>query len=174
MGTQFEHLRDLLSSHEYPSEILPLEGTQDARQLVLLLGEDERGREVFMQVMFISDANPDMPAQGDGVDLMQFYAHLPFEVSAGAYPDLTRFLLAVNNWLPIAGFGLLEEQRAVYFRHVAMCPDRLIDDRVVLATVDLADLAIAQYGALIEDVATGIRTLAQGLDGLPTGADTDD
>ncbi|HHN93370.1 MAG TPA: hypothetical protein ENK17_01255 [Anaerolineae bacterium] len=154
----------------FEAQALPLEvDGKQTEHLVVHLLTDDRGRDVFAQLLFLSNLEEVIgPAveeieDGEGMDLLQVYAALPFDYEAEAVPHLARLMLAMNRYLPINGFGLDEELGILFCRHVLFCPGGDVDVRVLVEVLDSMAFFIEEYGGVLEPVANGSGSLAEAL-----------
>ncbi|MDP9072973.1 MAG: YbjN domain-containing protein, partial [Actinomycetota bacterium] len=115
-------------------------------QLLVALPPDGAGRVLHLQVMFLPDMDP---------AVLQFFVGLPDRADDEGLDALARFLCAANVVLPVGQFGLVEDQRLVYFRHNVAVADAPLDFDLFGWTVTMAQFVVANIGPLVEAVAGG-------------------
>jgi hypothetical protein len=149
-----ERLRELAAAGGVEAT---LEESGSGAQLNVALAPDRAGRVLRVEVR-VSPASVAAP-------VLETSVSLPYGVKQLAIAELARFLLAVNGSVPLGGFGLSEGRRLVYYRHNAAVRAEAFDAGLALASIAAAGGAIATFGPLIEDVASG-KPLTEALEEL--------
>jgi hypothetical protein len=132
-------------------------------QLFVALTPDNRGRVLHLQVMFLPDMEP---------PVLQFYVGLPYLLGDDVLDPLSRFLCAVNVTLPVGQFGLIEDQRLLYFRQNQPVVVSPLDFDVFGWSVTMVQFVVGHLGPILEAVAGGLglaegrRRLAEALEGV--------
>lgn len=162
-----------LHSADFEARVMPLGEKLPEGHLLVYLGQDDRGRDFYMQLLFLQDLQRAVegddsrpPEQEPELDYLQFYTALPLEVQQDAFPDLARLILRLNWGIPLGGFGLNEDERSIYLREVMLCRDGKADPGMVVETVeDMLD-SLQEYVVVLEEVASGSKTIEQVLSEL--------
>lgn len=121
-------------------------------QLFVAFPPDDAERIVHLQVMFLPGLEP---------TVLQFYAGLPYPVDGepATLDRLARFLCAANIALPVGQFGLVEDQRSLYFRYNLAVGPPPLDFDLFGWSVTLSQFVVSQLGPLVEAVAEGLDLL---------------
>ena len=146
------HWEALLAGEGFPTRLVP--AGPDAPQDTLLAGVTGDDGTLLYQVelSFI----PGMEEQLEGASLLQCFARVPGDAAPAAEPELARLLLRLNGRIPLVGFGFLEAERMLCFRHVLVLPaDPAAADALVVQTAWLVSYLLTLFGASAAAVAAG-------------------
>ncbi len=167
MNTTLQELETAFQAAGFDALVSSIGIPTPVPQLLVYMGDDDQGRDYYLQVLFLRDLQQAMPvaqplteADGD-LDYLQIYTALPVEISAAAFPDLARLILMVNKTLRVGAFGLHEsDNRGVYLRQMLLCPGGRPDLQVVIKSAEMMLEYLDAYGEVLEKVGTGATTLA--------------
>ena len=167
---ELQEILQVLTEAGFDAQMVPVEiEGKITDHLVVHLTTDDRKRDVFAQLLYLSDLQemtdqvPEVVEDEEDMDLLQIYAALPFEFKEEAVPDLARLMLSLNRYLPINGFGLDEEQGLVFCRHVLFCPGGEVDVRVLVEVLGSMAFFVEEHAGILEPVAAGTGSLEAAL-----------
>ncbi len=181
--TDLQTLAQVLDDAGFESLVFPLKlDVVDVpiEQMLVHLITDDQGRTTVAQLLFLSalqKAAGELLNVGEdesAIDLLQIYATLPFEIKPDTRPALAMLLLNLNRYLPISGFGVDDGAGVVFCRHTLFCPGGEVDTRVLLEVLDLMVLFIRKHTEILEQVATGAKSLEDALAELEQRTENDD
>ncbi|HZQ97301.1 MAG TPA: hypothetical protein VFC93_00640 [Chloroflexota bacterium] len=140
---------------DFPTRLIPPSEDTPEPQLFVDVGPDGRGRPRRLELIFLP--------HDDNAYYLQLFILLPFAVVPERAAELARIVAAVNLKLPLVGFGMSEQDGWVFYRAVVPVPnDRELDAEVVSGAGWMAYYLVDQCADLLEDVATGAKTFAEG------------
>ena len=117
-------------------------------QLITPIGSGSTDRTLRVHTYFLPEV--------DDPPVLQYFVPLPYAVGASAFPDLARFLCALNADLPLTGFETAPTTSVVVFRHTQAVSIRPLDPGVVAWTLAMVGSAVEAFGDLVEAVAGGL------------------
>jgi hypothetical protein len=143
-----------------PTQLIPASPQAPADQLLVQLEIEKTGWELNLELAFINDlAQPQ--SKIENVDFLQFYVQLPFICQPDRIIDVVRFVTLSNNTLPLIGFGCLESQGMVFFRHLRLILDDQVRSDEVIETIFSIKYLIETFGQALKDLADGKKTFEQ-------------
>ncbi len=92
---------------------------------------------------------------------IQFRYFFPTKFIPEATCDLARYLLRVNQGLQFQGFGLIEADQIVYYRHDIYCYRKRIDSQILDGVLGNILLFIDNYGENIQDLSLRKKTFEE-------------
>ncbi len=116
---QLDLLRQALNAHDIAAQMIEPTEQVPAPTLMVSLDQDDKGRERHLAITIMPFGDSD----GDGLDstqLVQFYAHMPFEVDDESVGVCQRAVAMVNPALAVGHFGMQNQQ--LFFRYVLAMP----------------------------------------------------
>ena len=116
-------------------------------QVFVSLEPDAEDRLLHAQLMFLPDLTT--PA------VLQYFVGLPYEVAKRAPATVARTLCRINVALPIAGFEYHEDAAMLFFRHNHAVSVTPLSPDVVVWALTLIEVAVTQFGPIIEAAAHG-------------------
>jgi hypothetical protein len=116
-----------------------------------------------IELMLVSDlslaqAGEEADKEND-LEFLQFFVPLPFSVAEAQAADIARLVGLINNFVPLMGFAYNESGGLVYFRHLLIALDGHIDPETVEVSLDTIQYLIDTFGAALQDLASGARSL---------------
>ena len=136
-----EQFSELLSREAYEVQLVPAGDDVPFDTLLVKLELVEKDHQVlWLELSFL----PGLEAELDDVSILQCYVALS-EFAPEHRAALERLIVEPNSKLPIGGFGLLDEQRVIFFKHNAMLPN---DDHE--SSLKIVHELVAMTGYLIE------------------------
>jgi len=167
---ELQEILQVLTEAGFDAQMVPVEiEGKITDHLVVHLTTDDRKRDVFAQLLYLSDLQemtdqvPEVVEDEEDMDLLQIYAALPFEFKEEAVPDLARLMLSLNRYLPINGFGLHEAQVLVFCRHVFFCPGGELDMQLLVEVLGSMAFFIEEHAGILEPIAAGTGPLEEAL-----------
>lgn len=152
-------IKELLQAEGFEAAFQTATTEAPVDQLFVLLNLSDDA-SLALEMLYV----PGLDEELEGTRLLQYFVRLPFEVD-GTEDQLSRLLAQVNAIAPLVGFGMKEQERMVYFRHVAVMPrDAGVTEAVVIKeTVWLINYLVDTYLGVIGSVASGRQTAADEL-----------
>jgi hypothetical protein len=146
-------------ARELPTQVVPASEAVGEEQLLVGLEPDAQGRPRRLELVFLP--------HDDDLYYLQYFILLPFSAQAEHAADLARVIAAINVTLPLPSFGVSEKEGWIYFRAVVpVSNDRPLDQRLVTDTGWMAYYMVDQFQDVIEAVATGSISFADGVAGV--------
>jgi len=146
---------------QFGFEVQPIGGANEPTQLLVKTVPDYAGRERWMLVTVYEDLGENL----EDAWLVQFFHRFPVDAPPpDRRGDLARLLTAANNKITIGQFCFREEDALLYYRAVAIFPaasdawTKLLSEHIYFSVFQ-----IDEFGAAIEAIATGTRTLTEAL-----------
>ncbi|HEU0052698.1 MAG TPA: hypothetical protein VFQ39_05955 [Longimicrobium sp.] len=160
-GARLRAFEEAIRAQGFDTAFVPASDEVPYDVLAVALGGDEAGDAVHqLELSFI----PGMEEQLEGAALLQCFVHLPAEVPAAAEDGLRRLIALLNGRLPLVGFGWLEAEEMLCFRHAMMLPP---DDRtatpLVVQAVWMIGYLLSVFADTVVEVATGARAVDDAL-----------
>ena len=148
---------------ERNSRILPAQGANAIPHLMI----DIAGLELVIAQISTAQQVSDGEPMREGVDVLQMYAQLSFEMNSTYYDETSMLLSDINSRLPLLGFIANAGDRRVAFRYMHMFdPDKpnytLIDE-----ALEMIEFAVSIFGDYIQAVATGDKSYEVVMETLP-------
>ena len=143
--------------------LLPAQGDNDIPHLMV----DVAGLEIVIaQISTAQQVSGGEPMR-DGVDVLQMYARLRFEMNSTYYDETAMLLSDINSRIPLLGFIANAGERRVAFRYLHMVdPDQpnytLIDE-----ALEMIEFTVSMFGEFIQAVATGDKSYEVVVESLP-------
>ena len=137
----------LLATCGYCAQTLEASEEVPYNHLVVQLNADYNERYLQLEMM-------NMP-KIDETEVLQYFVLLPYRMKKSNVNDLARFVHILNEQLPIAGFGIKEENSWVYFRHLSTLMSDEIDGMRVINLIEVLSYFISRFGQILEEVAEG-------------------
>jgi hypothetical protein len=129
----------------------------DDDHVAALLGEDGRGRDVFLHVRIVeTDLTEAIGASSDDANtyhLLQFYVPLPFEVSDGGVVNAARQLFYINRMLELSGFEMSEPDKLIYFRYALPVANGYLEEAVLTSIIGTIEDTVNAFSPQIEETA---------------------
>ena len=148
--------QDLLGKGMDPSFVESSEQIPYDTIVVPIEGRDETaGWQLELSFLPVLDEDSDDAA------LLQCFAGLPVEIAENSEWELIRLIAMLNSKLPLVGFGYLEQDKLLFFRHVLM-----LSKQDLGATEKLVTEAIYMIGYLLNNFAPLVTALASGQQSL--------
>lgn len=86
---------------------------------------------------------------------LQLFIGIPFPIEEEQIPSIARLLHLMNNNLPLHGFGMIEETREVFFRHLFPYQEGALDHQVFIDSFLVFDATMDLFGEIITGVGAG-------------------
>jgi hypothetical protein len=153
MTTELSHLASFLKQQGYHNQLISETGTVPIEQLLVLLGKDYQERTLQLEILFIPKI--------EELDVLQFFILMPYKLEQVAILDLSRFILFINQELPLGSFGINESRGWIYYRHLNPCFKKEIKDNLILKTMWMINYIINTFNPFIEEVATDRKNFYQ-------------
>lgn len=138
------------------------------------LGKDPQDRNRFLRILplFQETLNVLKKDQSDLGSLvsLDFSSELPFFCKPEAAKDLASLLFFINKEIQLSGFSFDEADGKILFRHINYCPEKGIDQRLMIGLTGLILLYIDLYSQAIEEIASGKKTFNETMEELVTAA----
>ena len=168
MNTTLQELETAFQTAGFDALVSSVGVPTPVAQLLVYMGDDDQGRDYYLQLLFLRDLQQAMPVaqpltEADGeLDFLQLYTALPVEIKESAFPDLARLILMINKTLRTGAFGLHEsDNRGVYLRQMLLCPGGRPDPQVVIKSAEMMLEYLDAYGEVLEKVGASAATLAE-------------
>ncbi|GBG06044.1 YbjN domain-containing protein [Paenibacillus agaridevorans] len=127
--------------------------------LVMMLGEDDQGRDRTMNLNFQPLPESDI----EWIRLLQLHTILPFRVAPAQRSAVERVLIGANAMVPLGGFGL-DEDGEVYARYVYTVPSsQTISPDELLEVISIFHYMLVLFEERIGQVAAGELTPEEAL-----------
>ena len=128
---------------------------------------DEQAQGWSLELSFL----PTLEEELGDTALLQYFAALPVALAEGAEPPLVRLIALINSKLPLVGFGYLEPQKLVFFRHVLMLsrPSPDVSNQLAIETIYMVGYLLNSFAATVTAVATGEESVEVALANSPFG-----
>lgn len=148
------HLEEELAGQGMDVSLIPAsaEIPYDVLMVGIEAAEDEAGAW-GLELSFL----PNLAEELDDTALLQCFAALRIEVAGGAELPLVRLITLINAKLPLVGFGFLEPQGLVFFRHVLIVSttNQGVSDQLVTESVFMIGYLLNTFANTITSVASG-------------------
>ncbi len=132
--------------------------------MVFLAQEDHPAGGLQLELSFI----PQMEEQLSGLSLMQCFAGLTDNLSADSAMELQKAVIAINQFCPLVGFGILAQPPMLCFRHTLMLPPEMQHSLpLVIQTTWLIDYLTEVFGDNLIQIAEGQATMIEAFKGHP-------
>lgn len=157
----FKQLETIFKQDGFETKILPAEEDPESdggEILALMMANQEATWQWHLELMFLP--------QMDKPSILQVFALLPLQPTPEHYGDLARFVLKLNNYLPLTGFELSEKDGWVFFRYMLACGPEGVDSTLLLDTIWSVAFQIDRYGPLLYGITAGQQTLEQAVKAL--------
>lgn len=150
-------LQDFLDRQGYTTHRVP--ATASLECLLVSLGYDEAGREVFLQVRHDFQTILENAPQKKGVHLWDFLVTLPFHAKSTSFASVARLLSHLNKISSLIHFFLSEKDRAVFLHHMLVTDGEEISDTLAATSLAAIIQAIDLFSLPIEEIAQEKRSL---------------
>ncbi len=90
--------------------------------------------------------------------LLQSVAYIPYQLEDKAINEVARVLHILNRELDVPGFGLDEQQKLMFYRCVILCPDHVLDEKILELYLATTRIAVESFMGAISMVASGKKT----------------
>ncbi|ACE83489.1 type III secretion system chaperone family protein [Cellvibrio japonicus] len=148
-GAQLAHFAQALEGESFASRLVPETADGPATLLVALAMEGHPQGGLQLELSFL----PAMESQLAGLSLLQCFVAIAGVTHEGK-PELRRALASINRFSPINGFGLLEHQGILYFRHTLMLlPGQQLNVPLVIQTAWLISYLLELFGPGLSQLA---------------------
>ncbi|WP_068469429.1 hypothetical protein [Candidatus Protochlamydia phocaeensis] len=160
--TSLSSIGEYLNQAGYETIIQPPTEMNASEQLLVSLGQDVDGHPLVLHLFWTQgiEREPDS-ADTESIDFLQFLLVPSFLATEAAMKDLTSLILNLNATLDMAGFGLYESERLVYYRYVHICEKPMMAAEPVLAVVVSIEFLIEMILPSLREVALGHKSLSQ-------------
>lgn len=140
-----------LEEEGFENRLVPANETVPHQQLFVALDAEGWNSGLQLELVFVPDL--------EDLTVLQFFVLLPIDISRAPVAALARFILMVNRYLPVAGFGLSEQDQWLYFRHLMPCPNRELDPATIVNTVWMIEYLISRFSHPIRALVDGSMNL---------------
>jgi len=141
------------------------DGEAPSDQLLVALPDEHRPWDWHLELMFLPDLVEPV--------VLQVFCLLPFQPNPASVGDLARFLMALNNHMPITGFELSESDGWIFFRHMLACTVAGVDSNLLVDVIWMTSYLVDRFGSHIQGIAAGNQSLAQALAALEDNLEKD-
>lgn len=150
---QLDLLRQALDAHGLAVQMIEPNDQLPIPSLMVSLDEDDKGRARNLAVTIMPFGDEDDGGL-DSTQLVQFYAHLPFEVDADSEAVCQRAVAIVNPALAVGHFAMQNQQ--LFFRYVlAMPSDTTFDADMAIELIGLLSFHQEHFGDYFEGLIEG-------------------
>ena len=163
-----EYLHTGLNGAGYSVSLVP-GGTQAPYDALLALVEDtaDPDRRWQVEISFM----PQLEEQLEDVSILQCFAPISIGTAEGeqVIPQLLWTINRINTKLPLTGFGYLESENTLYFKHNAMLHNQAAgrNEEVVGEILDMITFQLNNFGYILYEVANGLKSGREALQASP-------
>lgn len=166
MNPNLEALAQALIQNDYPAKLVEASGEGTADQIFIPVQFRLTALNSTIELTLAGDLNPEIHGEMESVglkhlDFLQYFVLFPFQVPNEQIIDLVRLVTMINNSLPLLGFGVMESQNRVFFRHMQILIGEKIDPQIVTFTLSTIEYLVNTVGQALLDISENKRSLQQ-------------
>lgn len=150
----------------FESQLLKKTSHLPQDQLFVLLGQDEKLRDLVSQVQITKQEIPTSEKSRKPYYHIQFLLLLPVEKDIHDVGELLRFIQILNRAANIPGFEVSENEGVIYYRHAFFHAGQEIDEGLLRSIMGTILMQVNTFGRLIEEVSKGEKSCEEALQTL--------
>ncbi|MBW4493628.1 MAG: YbjN domain-containing protein [Oscillatoria princeps RMCB-10] len=154
----FSSALPILHQAGFLTRLIPASEENPTEQLLVVMDDEDSTDLKRLELTFLSGLEDPF--------VLQLFMGLPCSIQETYKVDLSRFILAVNNHVPLTGFGLKEPEMWVYFRHLMPVNSQGLDGELLAQTIWLIWYVVDRFSGIVKEVAEGNKNLEAGLQAL--------
>ncbi len=165
--TDLPSINAFLAKNGYQTYFQPIDPPATLEQVVVYLGNGGAGKDFLLRIAGVGQADAIFEAElaaevkPPAFKSLQFTVALPQVVEPKAMDELARYILTVNSNLDMACFGLMENERVMFYRYVYLTPLPSMNGEIVIAMVNTIQFMVETFFPLLVEVSLGKKTCKQ-------------
>ena len=167
--TELSAISTFLASQGYQTIMQPADPPLILEQVLVHLGKTVNGQDLILHVAGIgkqgggelfgpSEFAAEYP---DDFKFLQFTVVIPEIAEESAIGELARYILVLNANLDMATFGLMEQERIIFYRYVYISPLPSMNGNILIAIVTSIQFLLELFVPPLIEVAKGEKTSKQ-------------
>jgi hypothetical protein len=179
----FENLYLLFDYMKFDACHLVVSETNPVEQIIIAIGEkssieidnpDEnyQNEHTIIQMLFADDLQTEKEKENkkDNIHLFQFFSRFPLDqkISLQKQLNLNRLLMAMNQIMPIGGFGIVVNQE-VYFRYTILTEKRELSYDIIFNALQMIDFFLRKFSPKILNFINGDEIIGDLINDIETG-----
>jgi hypothetical protein len=166
--TELSAISTFLAAQGYQTTMQPADPPLILEQVLVHLGKTVNGQDLILHIAGIGKGGEDLFGKAEFADeypddfkFFQFTVVIPELADEASLGELARYILTLNANLDMANFGLMEQERVLFYRYVYISPLPSMNGNILIVIVTSIQFLLELFVPPLIEVAKGKKTSKQ-------------